>query len=321
MKEVVWIVGSGKMAREYVRALVAIGQPFAVIGRGERSAALLESDLGVSVARGGLACFLREAEPPRFAIVATQISELVPAVELLIERGVTDILVEKPVSLYPEEVTRLLGKCESLAVSVSVAYNRRFYPSVRKAMDLVNADGGLRSLRFDFTEFAQATPITRERREVLDRWVIANSSHVLDLAFFLVGKPLEMKCTTIGSTDWHPEGAIFSGHGVGSRGIPFSYLADWSSAGRWSVELRSQSLRLLLEPLESVQDVDWMSGSRSSVDLGHFERADLKPGLFEMVKTFLNKDPSDLCTLEEHSKMMSIYEEIAGYQQSTTDSM
>ena len=74
---------------------------------------------------------------------------------------------------------------------------------------------------------------------VLNKWVISNSSHVLDTVFYLIGNPETLKCQINGQNKikWHPSGSIFSGFGISSKNIPFSYQANWNSAGRWSIEV------------------------------------------------------------------------------------
>ena len=70
-------------------------------------------------------------------------------------------------------------------------------------MELVESDGGIKSLSFDFTEWADKISLLEKPQEVKDRWILSNSSHVLDLAFYLVGKPKEIFCFQGGSIDWH----------------------------------------------------------------------------------------------------------------------
>ena len=52
--------------------------------------------------------------------------------------------------------------------------------------------------------------------------------------------------------EWHKSASIFSGSGISKKGIIFSYLADWGSAGRWNLELTTKNRRLYFSPLEKL---------------------------------------------------------------------
>jgi glutamyl-tRNA reductase len=46
MNNKVWLVGSGEMAQDYIKVLMALGCDFYVIGRGAESAKNCEDELG-----------------------------------------------------------------------------------------------------------------------------------------------------------------------------------------------------------------------------------------------------------------------------------
>ena len=82
-----WIVGSGPMAGAYADVCSAIGVPFEVIGRGDRSADAFEAETGLPVRRGGLERTLSNG-PPASAIVAVGVDGLATAAGLLVGSGV-----------------------------------------------------------------------------------------------------------------------------------------------------------------------------------------------------------------------------------------
>ncbi len=226
-----WLVGAGIMARAYARVLTAIRSSCLVIGRGDVSAAGFEKDTRLPVRRGGLATFLAERPTPaRHAIVAVPVQDLAACTTALLEYGVRHILVEKPAGLNRREIERVVAAAESHRANIFVAYNRRFHASTQRTRELIDADGGATSVDFEFTERSSIGEMAKPP-EVKARWFLANSTHVVDLAFFLAGEPVRLTAEIAGTLAWHPTGAVFTGSGRTDRNALFSYRADWGSAG------------------------------------------------------------------------------------------
>lgn len=87
--------------------------------------------------------------------------------------------------------------------NVFYAYNRRYFASVLKAQEIIAEDGGVKSFNFEFTEWGHVIEKSGHSAEDLSNWFYANSSHVVDLAFFLGGTPTQMNCVTAGELTWH----------------------------------------------------------------------------------------------------------------------
>jgi predicted dehydrogenase len=68
----------------------------------------------------------------------------------LLKHGATAILVEKPGAMDLNAMRELAEA--DIGRRIRVAYNRRFLPSVQKANALIENDGGIQSLHFEFTE-------------------------------------------------------------------------------------------------------------------------------------------------------------------------
>ena len=223
-----------------------------------------------------------------------------------------NILLEKPP--YTLQRLKLLALSREKNSKIFVAFNRRFYSSVEKLMELVESDGGIKSLSFDFTEWADKISLLEKPQEVKDRWILSNSSHVLDLAFYLVGKPKEIFCFQGGSIDWHKKAARFNGAGISEFDAPFSYRADWDSAGRWGITAYSKNFKFDLSPLEQLHLTKRNELTSNMIVLdSHFDQK-FKPGLFKQVEVFLNSENTNkLCSLEEHKSLFVFYSKIAGY--------
>ena len=247
----VWLIGAGLMAQDYIKVLKALENNFIVIGRGEETSKQCEEVTGCEVRTGGLKQFL-DTKPQccSHAIVSVGVEKLYETTKELLEFGVKNILVEKPAGLYKEEFETLVQIAQAQKATVVVAYNRRFYASVLKAQEIIKKDGGVTSFNFEFTEWGHVIAPLKKADGVKEKWFLGNSTHVVDLAFYLGGKPKELCSFTQGSLDWHSSASVFSGAGISTKNALFSYQADWGSAGRWSVEILTKENRLILRPME-----------------------------------------------------------------------
>jgi len=315
MSKKVLIIGSGLMAQEYVKVLGGLDVAFEVVGRGTKSAESFYQETGVTVVAGGIDNFIETKGVASYShfIIATNVTQLFGNVVSLLKAGAKNILVEKPCVLELYQLTKLqelAGKVES---NVYIAYNRRFFSSVIKARELIEEDGGLEMVKFDFTEWSHVIEKLEKDPLEKERWLLANSTHVIDLAFFFSGTPKELKTVVSGSLDWHQSGQIFSGAGVSEKGVVLSYGSDWGSAGRWWVELFTPKRKLKLCPVESVVETLKGTVSENVVEFDDSLDKEYKPGLFLQTRSFLSNDNSDLKLLSEFSKEFSFYCQIAGY--------
>jgi len=305
----VWLIGAGTMAIDYVKVLHALGIKFKVIGRGESSAKKLCEVAGCEVTTGGIEKALADLPPPEYAIIATGIEQLAHATSLMLNSGVRNILVEKPGGFY-EQVEELALLAEKKNANVVLGYNRRFYAAVLKAKEIINEDGGVSSFNFEFTEWAHTIEPLQKASGVKEQWLLGNSSHVIDLAFYLGGKPKEMSSFVKGSLSWHPSASAFAGAGVSETGALFSYHANWASPGRWSVEVLTEKHRLIFRPMEKLQIQKIGSVAIEDVAVDYKLDSDFKPGLFCRWSIFLNGNTQILPTIQEQLAGVDIYKRI-----------
>jgi predicted dehydrogenase len=308
-----WVVGAGPHARAYAKVLKALGEDFQVIGRGAASAESFEAATGQPVQAGGLTRALGLSAAPSRAIVSVSFEKLADVAIELIEAGTKRILLEKPGGLSVSELERVRGAAAHAGAEVLIAYNRRFYAATAKARELIAEDGGPVSCTFEFTEWAHTIAPMALPAKVKEAWLIANSSHVADLAFHLCGLPKDWKCWKAGQLDWHSVAARFCGAGITDRGVLFSYLADWEAPGRWSLEVLTRKRRFIFKPMEQLQVTMLSSVKTDIVEIDDRLDKEFKPGLFHETRAFLAADDSLFCTMNEQLRNGAIYSEMAGY--------
>lgn len=153
------------------------------------------------------------------------------------------ILVEKPVTQCSAELTELLDRDPR---HVFVAFNRRHYASIERALRFASG-GGPAILEVGIPEI-----VTRREDESFAgyRSVFVNSVHVLDLVNFLVGPLAKDHTWRVG-----PRGASLSAvlSGMSSRGDVVIVKGNWNSPDNTYLSIERPGERLLLRPLERAQ--------------------------------------------------------------------
>lgn len=310
----VWLVGSGGMALDYLQVLRALDRPITVIGRGESSARRFEERSGQPVVIGGLEAFLA-AQPnaAHAAIVAVGVEALAPTTMRLLQAGVRRVLLEKPGALTYGEIQALHAEAQSCGAEVVIAYNRRMYAATLAAQRMIEEDGGVQSLNFEFTEWGHVIEGLVKAPGVKEAWLLGNSTHVIDLAFHLGGEPEQLHALTAGGLSWHPSASVFAGAGRTVGGALFSYQANWGAPGRWAVEILTAQRRLVFRPMETLQFMRRGSVALEPVVIDSDADKSFKPGLREQVYRFLSGRTGGLCSLAEQVRRWPVYERIAGY--------
>lgn len=297
-----WIIGAGVIAREYAKVLRALGKEFICIGRSSESAKAFREAIGVIPITGGLEAYLKSNPVlPEAAIVATNLESLAENTLLLLKYGVKRILCEKPGFLYPQELEEVANECKQRKAEVYYAYNRRFFASALAAEKIIEEDGGLRSFNFEFTEWGHVIAQYNKTKGELKNWFYANSTHVVDLAFFFGGMPVEMSCYAKDEAEWHKP-IVFAGAGRTDKNVLFSYQANWDAPGRWAVELLTSKHRIYLKPMEQLQLQDKGSVKIYSVAIDDHLDKEFKPGFYLETKAFMAGDNSRLCSIYEQNQ-------------------
>lgn len=311
MSNTILLVGAGPIAVEYWKVLSALGKNCLVVGRGKESARSFQNATGTTPYIGGIENWQKEnlAKIPKQAIVCVNELDLGKVTRILILAGVNEILTEKPGGFTARDIREVAKLSEEKKSRVYLAYNRRFYASVRKAHELILADGGATSFTFEFTEWIHKIPETKFGAGIVREWFLANSTHVIDLAFFLGGKPKTLEAFSLPGFEWHHGASIFSGAGITENGAVFSYHANWKSAGRWGVEVCTKKHRYIFRPLEKlfIQNIGSVEISEVKID----ETPDLayKPGFYRQVAAFL-EDKKNLPAISEQLTLLQWYEKI-----------
>ena len=302
----VLVIGTGPMSIEYVKVLRELGFGVEVKARSESSASAYENQHRVRVhSEWDTVNLSRISE----TIVAVPEESLTSETLNLIERGATKILVEKPGGLEFADISRVSSAASLKNSEVYVAYNRRHTSVSQIVKRLVNTSD-LQSFEFEFSERTHIIEQLSKPSQVLGNWFFQNSSHVIDLAFFIGGEPKQVIGKTNGGNNWHPSGTKFTGFGMTANNVPFSCFSDWDAPGAWTLTIGLWGFSQYMDNLENARiEVPGSLTRALSVQKSSLDR-NFKPGLFRQVRSFLSTHPLEIPTIEEQLRRVGLYEQI-----------
>lgn len=311
------IVGIGKMGLAHLRALkylnltqIAVWAP---TPRGRQIVEEAEAKFFCGPIEKAISTF-----EPTHAIVASPVETLALISKQLIIRGVKNILIEKPGILNYEEGSVLRRVVDELGANVFVAYNRRFYASIQTALKMIkrNSDSIL-SVNFEFNErIIDQEKFSGYHESVRQKWIIANSMHVLDSVFFPVGLPDFARSCFIqeGEIPWHSAGSLFVGSGLTDRSVPFSYHANWNAPGRWSFQWMTRDTRYIFSPIEELKVMTIDNFEVKNVTLEEEQDINFKPGVINQDLAFIGGPRGEeLVSLNYALSLLDLGVKIAGY--------
>lgn len=310
----VLVVGTSGIAGEYCRVLRSMGIAPDVVGRNEDKAKRFGEEFNVCAVGGGIDYFLSvSSKTYDYVIVATDALSLCANTCSILDYGIKNVFVEKPAGMNRAEVKKICDSTEKNNANVYVAYNRRFYASTAKAIEIIHNDGGVKSFNFEFTEWGHIMESLPKPAQIKENLFIGNSSHVVDLAFFLGGEPEYISSFVEGSLSWHKNGCVYAGAGVTKDKVLFSYQANWAAPGRWAVEVLTSKHRLYFKPMEKLSIQKLGSVDVNPVEIDDKLDLDYKPGFYKEVESFINEiDDGKKKTIQDQLRYMDYFEKIEG---------
>jgi hypothetical protein len=316
----VLLIGAGTMGRQYLQALKRLQVTAIRLCRQSQSMVHEHTALeGVQILGGGFLALKRRG-PDETAIVALPMDRTVAAVEHLLNLGYKQILCEKPISLWADELIHLEKKAANLGAHIYCALNRVAYPSFCELQFLALREGGFQSASYDFSEILSRFNTASYPIDAQKRWGVANSLHVISMAHRLIGLPKDITSYRSGSLSWHPSGSAFVGAGLSEQEIPFSYHAVWGNTGRWSLELHTAKAAYRLCPLEQLVRREDPLGDWKAISLSVFA-PEIKSGILEETAAFLSptvRSVLPLVLIKEAASYVRLTEALCGYEPAQT---
>ena len=155
------------------------------------------------------------------------------------------ILSEKPVALTPNKVESLINLYEKKKSKLLVGYNRRFYdfiPEIKRKLTNLN----ISAVEIHIPESSSGI----NDYNLLNNLFIQNSSHVIDIFYYLMNEP-EIHIDKI-KRALSPHNNKPAGYNafLSSDDIPVHLIANWNSPSNFGIKFHSENFLVELLPLE-----------------------------------------------------------------------
>ena len=187
----VGLAGYGRRGRGHIRAInelqtariTAVSDPV----KAARDAAMSEmNDVAVYASVGEM---VDSGDVEAAIVTAPAHLNNVVAIDA-VERGLP-VLVEKPPALSISGVIALRDAAEQSGSKVMVAFNRRFNPLIRAAIDIIRSSGQLRQIVAEFhKDIHDFTDDPRYSPDIFDLMLLESPVHSADIVTHMAGAPI-----------------------------------------------------------------------------------------------------------------------------------
>ena len=160
------LVGCGYMGEEYIKSLIKLGKEFTVIGNTEKKCKKIREKYSINIISGGLEDYKFNIIP-KYIIITSPIQLLEKHLEIGLDTGCKNILIEKPGGLDLIKMEKICDKYNDR--NIIVGYNRRFYRGVQKAKEIIEEDDGVLSFNLNITELIHLIDDNKYDNDVLDK--------------------------------------------------------------------------------------------------------------------------------------------------------
>ena len=308
MQKKVAIIGSGYMAEQHIKALLDIPDCIVVgiVSRNSETASSLADRYSIPLIASSIKSLYQETGADG-VIVAVNEPEAVDVVSQCIDFD-WKIMSEKPLGLFLSSTISLREKAGDRSQDIFVAMNRRHYQSTKTAKELIKNDQDQRIVTIMDQENITGAIKSGQPKEVVERWMVANSIHLIDyFSMFCRGKVEK----SIPSLPWSPKAPfIFQTNLFFESGDIGCYTAMWDAPGPWSVRITTKKQMFEMQPLEQLHHQIFPEKTKHKIELKDFDLIH-KPGLYIQCQEFvaaLFSKPHNLPSLSDYIKTHALVE-------------
>ena len=152
------------------------------------------------------------------------------------------LFVEKPLALSRLEIEKLNATYPFLGEIVQIGHNRRFYDFIPMMQSMIGYET-IETVEIQIPENAKGIQDPR----LLQNLFIKNSSHMIDLAYFLLGR----SAWDIIYVSDCPSGG-YDAFIKGPHGVPIHLVAKWNTPSNFALRLHFSDKLMELKPIEKL---------------------------------------------------------------------
>jgi predicted dehydrogenase len=248
--------------------------------------------------------------------VLVSVTRIVEVTLECLNRGVP-ALIEKPPGISVADTEALAQAAAATNCINMVALNRRFYSVMQRAREAILEAGPLVSITVEAPERIADYRAAGHPDEVINNILFANGIHCIDLLRYFGGEVAEVKNV---STRWfEDQNDSFNALVQFENGASGHYISNWTTPGRWSVNLYGKDRKITLCPLERGTVLN-RDGEQYDLPVDAVDQ-DYKPGIYAQARYFIDcvrehRQPAfPAADLDDAVKTMKLVELISGVSQ------
>jgi len=305
------IIGAGYTAAEHAKAFAAVpGVRLAgIYSRTPERAEKLAAERGIAAVCGSVDELWEKTRAGLVVVTVTELS--MNAVAKACFRHPWTVLLEKPAGKDLDDALDLARAARASGRRVLVALNRALYSSTLAVQEGLAADSAPRFVKVQDQQSMARALAAGQPREVVERWMFANSVHLVDY-FRLLARGRATSVTPVIAWDPAHPGAVIARVAFDSGDIGL-YEAVWEAPGPWAATVTAGARRWELRPLEALTTQEL--GKPAQAAEAHPWDREFKAGFRlqaeEAVAAALGK-PSRCVTLEQSLETMRLVAALYG---------
>jgi predicted dehydrogenase len=313
----VGILGAGNIAEKHLEVLQSFAdvELAGICNSGNPRIHALAQRLSIAETFGDYRRMLDEVEIDA-ALVLVSVTQVAAVTTECLKRRLP-VLIEKPPALSIAEtaaLAQLAGRNNCLNM---VALNRRFYSVMQRAREAILAAGPLVSMVVEAPERIADYRTAGHPDEVVNNILFANGIHCIDLFRYFGGEVAEVM--NVSSQWFENQKDSYNALLRFENGATGHYISNWTSPGRWSVNLYGQDCKITLAPLERGAMLQ-RDGQQNDLPIDPVDE-NYKPGIYAQARYFINcvrehrKPLFPAADLDDAVRTMKLVEAIRGGSQ------
>lgn len=279
------LIGAGKIAPEHLKVLHAFDDVAlaGICNRGNSDLTPLAKEFEIEQTFSDWVQMLDTVQPDAVVVLVSHFLTVEVAAEC-IRRGIP-ALIEKPVGFSSAETAQLAELAAKHGTLNMVAVNRRYYSTINAALRAVQVRGPLMGVQIEAPEaIRRIRENSRHGTELLDRWLVANSIHAIDLFRHIGGDVAELH-TMIHA--WRePHADSFSTTMRFENGALGTFIAHWQSVPGWRLTIYGDGVKAVLDPFEA-GELRYSGGKVQKIKPDPVD-VDYKPGFYRQARAFID---------------------------------
>ena len=306
------VAGTGRIARAHLDVLASF-EDVVIVGlanRGRSDPTPLAREYAVESTFDNAERMIDETQPD-LVYVLVDVESVATVASQVLARGLP-CLIEKPAALEAERIEELARLAAAQNVPHLVAVNRRFHSVIDHALEAIRLHGPVHGLHVEVHEPIEA--IRNQGRfatHIVDRWLAANSIHMIDLVRRCLGEVVEIE--VLGVRD----GCVrdgFTACFATESGATGTIAGHWRSPAGNRLVLFGNGVRAELEPLDHGTIIT-AELRREPLAIDVVDQR-FKPGFYAQSAALVDAvalgEPiaSPACDLADHARTMRLVEAI-----------